>query len=301
MQKIVPCLWFDQNCEEAMNFYVSSFPDSKLLDVMYYPEQAKGEHLQGMDGKVLNGIFELGGQRFFALDGGPTFKFNQSISFLLHFNPAQDAQAANKLQALWNKLIEGGEALINIGEHPFSKKYGWLKDKFGVTWQLILMNPDDEARPFAMPDLLFNGPRANQANAAIEFYTSVYPDARVMQNVPYPADSGLAKKGSVMYGDFMLGDSAFAVMDAPAEMDVPFNEAISFMVNCDDQAEIDYYWEKLSAVPAAEQCGWVKDKFGISWQIIPKNMGELIKTPAAMEAMMKMHKIDIATLEQAAR
>lgn len=88
-------------------------------------------------------------------------------------------------------------------------------------------------------------------------------------------------------------------MDSAREHKFNFNEAISLMVNCKDQEEIDYFWSKLSAVPEFEQCGWVKDKFGVSWQIIPENMSELTKTPAAMQAMLKMKKIDIAALKNA--
>jgi len=157
-QKVVPCLWFDKNAEEAMNFYTSIFEDSRIVSITRYPEGGEGP-MAGMGGKVLTGIFELNGQRFMCLDGGPVFKFN---------------------------------------------------------------------------------------------------------------------------------------------------EAVSFQIECQDQREVDELWEKLSAVPEAEQCGWVKDKFGVSWQIIPKRMGELMadadpaKARRVTDAMLKMKKIDIAELERAA-
>jgi predicted 3-demethylubiquinone-9 3-methyltransferase (glyoxalase superfamily) len=150
MEKIVPSLWFaDNNCEEAVNYYVSVFPKSIIDYITHYPDADLDEHFQGMEGKVLTAVFHLNGQKFMALDGGPYFKFN---------------------------------------------------------------------------------------------------------------------------------------------------EAISFTIECVDQAEIDYYWEKLSHVPEAEQYGWAKDKYGISWQIVPKNMGDLNRTDAQIQAMMKMKKIDIAEL-----
>ncbi len=158
MQKITPCLWFDMNAEEAMNYYVSVFKNSKIINIDRYPDESLDEHFKGMSGKVINGEFELDGTRFICLDGGPTFKMN---------------------------------------------------------------------------------------------------------------------------------------------------EAVSFMVTCQDQEEVDYYWSKLSAVPESEQCGWCKDKFGMSWQIIPTRLGELLNDPdkakanRAMQAMMQMHKIDIAELEKA--
>ena len=165
MQKITPSLWFDKNCEEAINFYVSVFNsapasknDSKIVSIQYYPEGSTEPHMQGMEGKVLTGIFELAGQKFMALDGGPIFKFNESISFY---------------------------------------------------------------------------------------------------------------------------------------------------VECADQEEVDYFFEKLSAVPESEQCGWLKDKFGLSWQIIPKQLGELLSDPdkekagRVLKSMLAMKKIDINALKKA--
>ncbi len=158
MQKITPSLWFDNNAEEAMNYYVSVFKNSKIDRIEYYPDESLSEHFKGMSGKVINGEFELDGQHFICLDGGPLFKFNESVSFT---------------------------------------------------------------------------------------------------------------------------------------------------VDCADQAEVDYYWEKLSHVPESEQCGWCKGKYGLSWQIIPKRLGELLSDPdkekagKAVQAMMKMHKIDVATLQAA--
>ncbi len=157
-QKITPFLWFDTEAKEAMEFYTSIFKDGKILSIHYYPEGSQEEHMKGMEGKVLTGVFELAGQRFMALDGGPLFKFNESISFY---------------------------------------------------------------------------------------------------------------------------------------------------VECDGQEEVDYFWEKLSSVPESEQCGWCKDAFGVSWQIIPKQMTELLsssekeKAGRAVHAMMQMKKIDIAELTKA--
>ncbi len=158
MQKITPSLWFENNAEEAMNYYVSVFPDSKINHIDYYPDESLDEHFKGMSGKVINGQFELNGMKFICLDGGPIFKFN---------------------------------------------------------------------------------------------------------------------------------------------------EAVSFTVEVKDQEELDYYWERLSHVPESEQCGWCKDKFGMSWQIIPKQLGELMNgdDPEGVKrvtmAMMQMHKLDVAELEAA--
>lgn len=158
LQKITPSLWFIDKCEEAMNYYVSVFPDSKIVSIKYYPEGVTEGPMKGMEGKVLTGIFQLAGQRFLALDGGPIFKFN---------------------------------------------------------------------------------------------------------------------------------------------------EAISFTVDCETQEEVDHYWEKLSAVPEAEQCGWCKDKYGVSWQIVPTILGEFMsdrdeeKVARVTAAFLKMKKFDIGKLKDA--
>jgi predicted 3-demethylubiquinone-9 3-methyltransferase (glyoxalase superfamily) len=112
------------------------------------------------------------------------------------------------------------------------------------------------------------------------------------------------KGGTLMFGDFTIENQWVAAMDSAQGHEFNFNEAVSFMVNCKDQKEIDYFWEKLSAVPEAEQCGWVKDQYGVSWQILPAEMNELYsgdaeKSKRAMEAMLQMKKLDIAELKQA--
>ncbi|MGB4588122.1 MAG: VOC family protein [Clostridiaceae bacterium] len=153
MEKIVPCLWFgDNNCEEAINYYVTVFPNSGIDELAKYPDESLNENFAGMSGKILTAVFRLNGQKFVALDGGPYFHFT---------------------------------------------------------------------------------------------------------------------------------------------------EAISFMIECKDQEEIDYYWEKLSHVPESEQCGWVKDKFGLSWQIVPAKMKDLMKTDKQIQTMMSMKKIIIKDLEDA--
>jgi predicted 3-demethylubiquinone-9 3-methyltransferase (glyoxalase superfamily) len=232
------------------------------------------------------------------LNGGPQFTPNQSISFFLNFDPSKDANAAENLDQIWSKLINDGTALMELDEYPFSPKYGWLQDKFGVTWQLMLSNPEGEDRPFIVPSFMFSKENTNKAEEAIGFYTSVFDNSKTANLARYPEDTGPAKKGSLMYGDFMIENTWIAIMDSGTKLDFTFNEAISFVVNCKEQQEIDYYWEKLSAVPEAEQCGWLKDKYSVSWQIIPENIGELINSPEAINAMMQMKKIDIEGLQE---
>ncbi|OGH02919.1 MAG: hypothetical protein A2798_00625 [Candidatus Levybacteria bacterium RIFCSPHIGHO2_01_FULL_37_17] len=309
MQKIIPSLWFDNNCEEAMNFYTSVFPNSKIVSIKRYEKGMNTPGISQMVGKVLTGIFELDGYRFMALDGGPIFKFNPSVSFILNFDPSKDKNATENIEEMWDKLSEGGKVLMEFQKYDFAEKYGWCEDKFGVSWQLMLTNPQGDERPFIVPSLLFVGDSAGKAEEAEKFYQGVFKNSKQGQIARYPAGMEPEKEGTLMFSDFMIEGQWFAAMDSanPGHKFSFAGEAISFMVNCEDQEEVDYYWEKLSSDPASEVCGWLKDKYGVSWQIIPKRMGELIDSPdkeksnRVMNAMLKMKKIDISTLEEAAK
>lgn len=148
-----------------------------------------------------------------------------------------------------------------------------------------------------VPNLWFDG----NAKEAIDFYISVFSDGKILGTSYYPteglADFQKSLAGKELTIDFELGGMRFIAINAGPEF--KFNEAVSFLVNCEDQAEIDYLWEKLSSVPESEQCGWLKDKFGLSWQIVPANMDELMKNPAAFPVLMNMKKLVISELEQA--
>lgn len=282
-----------------MEFYTSAFPDSRVLSTMYYPssvEEGLADFQLEMAGKELAIDFKLGGLCFTAINAGSEFKPNSSISFMVNFDPSRDGQAREHLDELWGKLIDGGETLMSLDEYPYSKRYGWVKDRYGLTWQLILTDPGGESRPFIIPSLLFAGQNTNHAEEAINYYLSVFADAKRGIVARYDEDTGPAKAGSIMFADLMLEGQWFAAMDSGDEQDVVFNEAVSLAVACKDQAELGGLWKKLSSVPEAEQCGWCKDKYGLSWQIVPENMAELLKKPGAYVHMMKMKKIVIADL-----
>lgn len=297
MKNIVPHLWFDKEARESAEFYVSVFPESKITNINTIKGTPSG------DCDILS--FELLGHPFMSISAGPYFKINPSISFMVNFDPAQDAQAATWIDEIWNKLADGGKVLMPLSEYPFSKRYGWIQDKYGVSWQLILTNPEGEKRPTIMPSLLFVGGVCGKAEEAVDFYASIFQNAKRGMVARYPAGMEPDKEGTVMFSEFTLNNQWFTAMDSARSHEFTFNEGVSFIVNCDTQEEIDYYWEKLSAVPAAEQCGWLKDKYGISWQITPANMDELMKgeneaeTARKTQAMLKMKKINIQALKNA--
>lgn len=299
MQKILPHLWFDTKAKEAAEFYVSAFPTSKITNIATLHDTLSGD--------VDTVTFELSGFSFMAISAGPYFKLNPSISFMLNFDPSRDPDAEMHLNELWEKLSEGGKALMPIQEYPFSKRYGWIQDRFGVSWQLILTKPEGEERPFIIPSLLFVGDACGKAEAAGDLYVSVFKDSRRGNMSRYPAGMEPDKEGTIMFSDFMLEGQWFTAMDSAHKHEFGFSEAISLIVRCDSQEEIDYYWEKLSAVPESEQCGWLKDQFGVSWQITPARMDEMMRdgTPEQIarvtQAFLKMKKFDLAILEEAYR
>jgi predicted 3-demethylubiquinone-9 3-methyltransferase (glyoxalase superfamily) len=294
---ITPHLWFDKEAKEAAKFYTSLFPGSRINSVVTIRPTPSG------DTDVVS--FELAGHPFMAISAGPMFKVNPSISFFLNFDPSKNDRAREDLDATWGKLSEGGTALMALDKYPFSERYGWIQDKFGLSWQLILSDAQGEERPFIIPSLLFVGPVYGKAEEATDFYLSVFRNAKRGTIERYPKGREPDKEGTVMFTDFLIENEWFAAMDSGLDHGFQFNEAISFMVHCETQEEIDYYWERLSAVPESEQCGWLKDQFGVSWQIVPTAMIRMLQDPdqekidRVTEAFLPMKKLDLAKLQRA--
>ncbi len=309
MPEIIPHLWYDKEAKDAAKFYCSLFPNSKIINITTLHDTPSG------NSDIVS--FELAGQKFVSISAGPFFKFNPSISFFINFDPSRDKEARKNLDTVWKKLSEGGTELMPLDKYPFSEHYGWIQDKYGLSWQLILTDPEGEERPFIVPSLLFVGDVCGKAEEASNFYLSVFKNTKQGITARYPkgmparttedVQSGGEpdKEGTIMFTDFMIENQWFAAMDSAHEHNFAFNEAVSFMVSCETQKEIDYFWKKLSAVPQAEQCGWLKDKYGISWQIVPTILPELLasqdsnKKQRAMQNMLQMKKIIIEDLQNA--
>ncbi len=296
-QKILPHLWFDKEAKEAAELYTSIFPRSRVNNVTTLKDTPSG------DCDVVS--FELSEFQFMAISAGPLFKFNPSISFFLNFDPARDSRAWENLDTMWGQLSSGGTPLMPLDTYPFSEHYGWIQDKFGLSWQLMLSNPSGEPRPFIVPSLMFTGSVAGCAAEAIDFYTSVFPDSRRGMTARYGSGMEPDREGTLMFADFMLENQWFAAMDSAHPHDFGFNEAISLLVRCETQAEIDSYWGKLSAVPEAEQCGWLKDRFGVSWQVAPTDLDRMLsegspeQIASVTQAFLPMKKFDLAELQRA--
>lgn len=289
MQKILPFLWFDEQAEEAVNLYTSLFKNSKIQEIHHF-----GDDVPGPKGKVMMVNFQLAGKDFAALNGGPEFSFTPSVSFFVN------CQTEAEIDMLWEKLGAGGFVLMPMEQYPFSQKFGWLNDRFGVSWQLNLTGAPQRITPF----LMFVGAVAGKAEAAVHEYVSVFPNSSISQIERYEAGDQ-DTEGTIKHARFMLDGEEFMAMDSSLGHQFNFTPAISFFVNCKDQAEVDHYWEKLSEGGEKGQCGWLTDKFGVSWQIVPTILDEMMSDPDAerarrvTQAMLKMNKLDIGLLKQA--
>ncbi len=276
-------MWFSDQAEEAANFYTSIFKNSKIISTM-----------PGPGGKPMGVTVELAGTQFILFNGGPQYHLTPSISFSAYF--LTEAEVDNA----WEVLSDGGEIRMELDKYPFSEKYGWVEDKFGVNWQVSLWK---ESRPVT-PAFLFSGSQQGKAEEAMKLWTAQFPNSSIAMTARYEnGDSG--PEGQVKFGLFTLNGQPFAAMDSGRPMDIPFTPGISIFVNCESQPEVDNFWDKLSEGGRTDRCGWLTDKFGITWQVVPTILGKVLGDPdrtkanRAMEAMLKMTKLDIAELQRA--
>ncbi len=289
-QKITPNLWFDKEAKEAAELYLSVFTDAVIKDTTTLNGTPSG------DADLVT--IELFGQEFTLVSAGPLFKFNPSVSFLVACGSKEE------VDQFWEGLAGGGTTLMELGFYPFSERYGWIQDKYGLSWQLMF-SVAGEVTQRIIPTIMFVGDVCGKAEEAVNFYASVFHDAEVGSIMRYGKDEEPDRQGTIRHAAFTLEGEEFAAMDSAREHNFALNEAISFIVHCEGQEEIDYYWEKLTAVPEAEQCGWLKDKYGLSWQIVPNVMDEMLgdkdeeKVARVTEAFLQMKKFDIEKLREA--
>jgi predicted 3-demethylubiquinone-9 3-methyltransferase (glyoxalase superfamily) len=289
MQKIMPCLWFDNQGEEAARFYTSLFDGSKMGRMARY-----GEAGPGPEGSVMTVTFQLEGRDFMAINGGPQYTFTPATSFFV------TCATEVEIDVLWRELSKGGQVFMELASYPFSRKFGWAADRFGVSWQLNLADRGRKITPF----LMFVGRQHGKAEEAMKFYASLFPGSSIEQVERYGAGQG-ETEGTVMHGRFTLSGGEFMAMDSAREHASTFTPAVSFAVDCRTQEEVDDLWKKLSQGGTEGQCGWLDDRYGVSWQIVPSVLPEMLldgnaeRAKRVMEAMFPMRKLDIAALRRA--
>ena len=293
MPKITPYLWFDDDAEQAVNLYTSLFENSAIEQVTHYDETV-AEVAGRPVGSVLTMSFTLAGQGFLALNGGPLFKPTPALSFFVN------CDTDDEINILWAKLSDGGEILMPLDKYPFSERFGWINDRFGVSWQLNLASRSTKITPF----LMFAGDQFGRAEDAVNLYTSLFEHSSI--TVVNRAGPGNAEPaGMLRYAEFVLDGQEFMAINSAGAHAFGFSEAVSLLVNCDTQAEIDRLWETFTARGEEGQCGWLKDAFGVSWQIVPSVLGSLLSDPdraqQVAQVFLQMKKLDIKALEAAAQ
>ncbi len=283
MQKIVPFLWFNDQAEEAAEFYASVFKNAEVTSTARY-----GDTHPERSGSVMTVNFTLEQQDFIALNGGPEFTFTPAISFFVTLETGAEADV------LWEKLAEGGTVLMPFQAYDWSEKYGWLNDRYGVSWQIGV--GDSGAEPIT-PYLLFVGEQCGKAEEAAQFYSALFGSHT---NAPKDLETD-----NLVPIRFTLAGQTFMALDSDEKHNFGFTEAVSLFVNCQTQAEVDALWDKLTENGEESQCGWLKDKYGVSWQIVPTAALKLMADPDREKAarvtqvLMGMKKIDGDVLRRA--
>ena len=280
-QVITPAIWCDGTADEAAQFYADVFRDASIA------EQAPG----------LAATVSIHGFKLSLINGGNQYAPNPSISCILNFDPllfGGEEQARAYLDELYERLSTGG-VLMELGEYPFSPRYAWVRDRFGMTWQLMLTDPDGDPRPFVIPSFMFGSTNHAHAEEATDAWIALFDNAHRGALYRYK-EGGPLDAGAVMFTDFTLRGTWMAATDSGTFHDFTFTPGVSIIVSCRDQEEIDRYWAGLSAVPEAERCGWCVDRWGVSWQIVPHNIAELMTDAATRDKILHMGKIDLTKL-----
>lgn len=278
-KQITPCLWFNNQGKDAASVYCSVFNGSKIT----------------AQSPIVTEI-EVSGQRLILLDGGPMYQPNPSISFFYL------CENERELEKIWNVFSKEGRVMMPLDTYPWSKKYGWIADKFGISWQLSLGKMSDVGQKIT-PCLMFTGSQYGRVDEAIEHYSDIFGNVKVDGILRYGADDLPDKEGKVKHAQIALNGQKFMLMESAAEHRFTFTEGVSLTVYCETQQEIDYYWEKFTESGEESMCGWLRDKFGVSWQIIPSVLGKIMSDPSkagkAAQAFMSMRKLNIEQIVQA--
>jgi predicted 3-demethylubiquinone-9 3-methyltransferase (glyoxalase superfamily) len=291
MQKITPFLWFEKDMDAVVNYYASIFPDVTTSD--------SGELENTPSGTVQMKNISIYGTRFDLMTAGPYLPFNPTVSFIIN------CESQDEAQGLWSKITVEGKELMPMQAYDFAPMFGWAQDKYGVSWQVMYMNGEKPTEKI-IPTLMFCGDVCGRAEEAMNFYASIFKDSHIDYVSHYDGSEPVNdERAKIKHAGFTLDHVRLSVLDSGRKSPLTFQQAISFVVYCDDQAEVDYYWEKLTDGGTEVQCGWLNDKFGFPWQIVPKRMTEMMSTGTpeqiarVTEAFMKMKKFDINTLEEA--
>lgn len=275
---IYPCFWFNQNPHAVAEFYLQAFGEGEILS-----------------SNPIVCHMSIKGTKLMLLNGGDRYPQNMAASLYVYAGSPEQAKI------IFNNLAEGGTIQMPLGKYPWHDCYGWVTDKYGVHWQV---ESDEINNPQKIVScLLFVNEKAKDVQAAMQHYCQIIQPSTILVEAPHFTPNHLPE-GSWMFAQAKLKGYILNALSSTDEHDFDFTPAFSLAIECETQEEIDYYWEKLGEGGAYSMCGWLTDKFGVSWQIVPKILSQLMadpnRAPKVSEAFLKMQKFDLATLLKAA-
>ena len=278
-KQITPCLWYNGQAKEAAKLYCSIFNDAKIT----------------AQSPIVTEV-SIDGQNLVLLDGGPMYQPNPSISLFYI------CEEQREFDRIWEGLSKEGTVMMAADKYPWSDMYGWVSDRFGISWQISLGKMSDVGQRIT-PCFMFTGKQYGRVDEAIEHYSSIFDTASVDGILRYGANEAPDREGLVKHAQIALNGQKLMLMESAHEHTFNFTEGVSLTLHCDTQEEIDHYWNKLTENGAESMCGWLKDKFGVSWQIIPTVLSKIMNDPEkagkAAKAFMSMRKLDIEQIVQA--
>ena len=290
MQKLIPHLWYNDNAREAATWYVSLFENSGIDQTTVIYDTPSG------DAELVD--FHLANFHISSISAGPFFQFNPSLSFMV------SCVDSSEVQRLYTAFSEGGTVLMPLDSYSFSPQYAWVQDRYGLSWQLI-QDENLTEKTYIRPTLLFSGNSCGKALDAMDYYAKVFPNSSKGYVHHYGDGEAEDSRAKINYGELTLMGTPWVVMDNNFGGDYDFDEAFSFIIQCEHQGEVDDYWELLSFDPESEQCGWLKDQFNLSWQVTPRSISTMMATATEEEmrrltkAFLPMKKLDIHLIEAA--
>ncbi|WP_317914818.1 VOC family protein [Carnobacterium maltaromaticum] len=282
--KFAPCLWVDNQVEEMTELYTKVFENGKPLKTLYFLEDAHGKI-----GDILTQSVQLANQEFILLNGGPEFKATPSISYMI------TCTSETQLQVLWQELSEGGKLLMNLAIYPGVGQFGWLEDRFGISWQFSLDQSSSSQK--ITPCFMFSGEQYGNASRAVAEWIEVFQSGEILEHY---SNEDLTTK----LAKFTLHQQEFMAMDSAVDHDFTFSLANSFYVYCENQKEIDRLWTAITSKGTEMPCGWMGDRFGVAWQTVTRDMDTMLdrknltKALAVTQAVYGMMKIDSEELRR---
>lgn len=277
IKQLYPCIWFDNNAKIAADFYCSIFREGCILQET-----------------SITVSFKIAGTQFLGINGGQRYAPNPAISYFVYCG------GESEIERLYMELSKDGKIMMPLGKYDWTEKYAWVEDRFGVSWQLDV-DPINSAQGI-VPCLFFGNEKYMMVKPAIEQYTQIFDDSRVLMEMGYPSGTEMPAD-ALLFAQFKLDGFIFNAVSSPQKHEFDFSPGNSFVIVCYTQAQIEYYWEKLGEEGRFDECGWLTDRYGVSWQIIPAILPSLMTDSRiaehVMNTLLQMQRLDILPLLKA--